>query len=255
MTYNIKLDYPKEGENSWTERKEFVLGQIQFYEPDIFGIQEALLNQMQYLIGKLENYNYVGLGRDGEDKGEYSAIFYRKDKFNVSKTSTFWLSKTPEKPSLGWDARFNRICAYGLFYSKSLKSSFWVYNTHLDHEGEIARNESLKLIVNRIGELNSDELPVVIMGDFNLEPEAEALKFLKSKFFDSKEVSMTKPFGPDGTFNGFEFHKPVTRRIDYIFVSEKIKTKKHAVLSDSQDCKYPSDHFPVYAELLISRAF
>jgi hypothetical protein len=104
MTYNIKLDYPKEGENSWTNRKPFFINQLKFYEPDVFGVQEAMPNQMKDMDSLLTDYSFVGVGRDdGKDEGEYSAIFYKKDKFKVLESSTFWLSQTPEKVSMGWD--------------------------------------------------------------------------------------------------------------------------------------------------------
>lgn len=253
MTYNIKLDYPKEGKNSWDNRKVLIIGQIKFYEPDIFGVQEALPNQIQYLESTLVGFKYVGVGRDdGDNQGEYSAIFYNVSKFNVIESGTFWLSKTPDKVTMGWDAVCNRICTYALFKNKKTKEQFWVFNTHFDHVGKVARMESPKLILEKIKSLNSTHLPVILTGDFNLEPETENIKLFYSYFDDSKNISEIPPFGPEGTFNGFHFEKPVTRRIDYIFVSkDDFVVKKHAVLSDSKDCKYPSDHFPVIAELNI----
>lgn len=253
MTYNIKLDYPKEGKNSWDNRKDLIVGQIKFYEPDIFGVQEALPNQMQYLESTLVGFKYVGVGRDdGDNQGEYSAIFYNVSKFNVIESGTFWLSETPDKVTMGWDAVCNRICTYALFKNKKTKEKFWVFNTHFDHVGKVARMESPKLILEKIKSFNSTHLPVILTGDFNLEPETENIKLFHSYFDDSKNISEIPPFGPKGTFNGFHFEKPVTRRIDYIFLSkDDFVVKKHAVLSDSKDCKYPSDHFPVLAELNI----
>ncbi len=251
MTYNIKLDYPKEGKNSWDNRKDLIVGQFKFYEPDIFGVQEALPNQMQYLDSLLVDYNYVGVGRDnGENGGEYSAIFYNKQEFRLIKSSTFWLSETPDKVSMGWDAVCNRICTYALFESYNTQQRFWLFNTHLDHVGKIAKRESPKLILRKVDTLNHQNLPVILMGDFNLESEAENIKELYTYFNDSKTISKSKSFGPIGTYNGFHFERPVTRRIDYIFTSKKnIQVSKHGVLSDSKDFKYPSDHLPVYVEL------
>ena len=250
MTYNIKLDYPKEGENSWANRKPFLINQIKFYEPDVLGTQEAMPNQMKEMDNLLEDYSYVGVGRDdGKDSGEYSAIFYKKDNLKVLESSTFWLSETPQKVSMGWDAVCNRVCTYALFKNKRTKQKFWVFNTHFDHVGEIARKASAILLIQKIKELNTKNLPVILMGDFNLEPESENITYITTHLKDSKEVSLSKPFGPSGTFNGFNFHEPVTRRIDYIFVSSKIKVNTHAVLSDNWDCKYPSDHLPVYVKL------
>ncbi|AUP77904.1 endonuclease/exonuclease/phosphatase family protein [Flavivirga eckloniae] len=247
MTYNIKLDHPKEGKHSWDNRKDLITGQINFYEPDVFGVQEALPNQMQYLDSTLVNYNYVGVGRDdGKNSGEYSAIFYKKASFEVIESSTFWLSETPTKVSMGWDAVCNRVCTYALFKNKKTNKHFWVFNTHFDHVGKQAKKESPKLILQKIQELNSKICPTVLMGDFNLKPETESIQFIKKHFSDSKETSENPVFGPSGTFNGFHFDKPVTDRIDYIFVSKRnIEVRKYAVLSDSKDCKYPSDHLPV----------
>ena len=255
MTYNIKLDYPKEGNNSWENRKEIVVGQINFYEPDVIGVQEALPNQMKYLDHTLVNYSYVGVGRDdGKDEGEYSAIFYKKEKLKILESSTFWLSETPIKVSMGWDAVCNRVCTYALFKNIKTNKAFWVFNTHFDHVGKVARMESPKLILKTIEKLNTKNYPVVLMGDFNLEPETENIQLFKNYFSDSREVSKTKPFGSIGTFNGFNFDKPVTRRIDYIFTSKSnIKVNKYAVLSDSVECRYPSDHLPVYIEIQLTK--
>lgn len=251
MTYNIKLDYPKESENSWTNRKPIFINQLKFYEPDILGVQEAMPNQMKDMDSLLADYNFVGVGRDdGKDAGEYSAIFYKKAQFKVLKSSTFWLSQTPEKVSMGWDAVCNRVCTYALFQNKSSKKSFWVFNTHFDHVGVEARKQSAILILQKIKELNSENHPVILMGDFNMEVTHESIQLITKTLRDSKKASNIV-FGPEGTFNNFEFNKPVTRRIDFIFLSNDIKVNKYAVLSDSHNCRYPSDHLPVYLKLAI----
>ena len=251
MTYNIRYDNPGDGENAWSKRKEFMSDQIAYNHPDIFGIQEGLHHQVQYLDSVFVDYGYIGVGRDdGKTKGEYSAIFYNKEKLQLLKESTFWLSKTPNKISVGWDAALERICTYGLFENKLSKEKFWVFNTHFDHIGDLARVRSAALILEKVAELNTNHLPVIVMGDFNLTPESEPIKLLSKALNDSKHVSVAKPFGPSGTFNAFEFNKPVLNRIDYIFTSkDQIEVLKYAVLSDSKDCKYPSDHLPVLVEL------
>jgi len=250
MTYNIKLDYPKEGENSWTNREPFFINQLQFYEPDIFGVQEAMPNQMKEIDSLLINYDFVGVGRDdGFDSGEYSAIFYNSKKFEVLKSSTFWLSQTPEKVSMGWDAVCNRICTYALFENKNNGKRFYVFNTHFDHVGVEARKNSAILIMQKIAEINSEKYPVMLSGDFNMNDTHESIKYITQYLHDSKSVSQLKPFGPSGTFNDFNFNKPVTNRIDFIFVSSEITVEKYAVLSDSKDCHYPSDHLPVLIKI------
>jgi len=251
MTYNIRYDNPNDGENQWTNRKGFLVDQIKYNEVDIFGIQEGLHHQVQYLNNEFTNFSYVGIGRDdAKEKGEYSAIFYNSKKFKVIKSNTFWLSETPNKISVGWDASMERICTYAVFESTNTKQQFLVFNTHFDHIGDVARLESSKLIHSKILEININNLPVFIMGDFNLLPSSEPIKYLSQKFSDTKEISKLKPFGPKGTFNGFKFQKPVKDRIDYIFINkDKVQVNKYAVLSDSKDCKYPSDHLPVLIEV------
>ncbi|MFN3752652.1 endonuclease/exonuclease/phosphatase family protein [Flavobacterium sp.] len=253
MTYNIRLDVASDGENAWPNRKAYWASQVAFYEPDIFGIQEALQHQVTDISTMLPNYSYVGIGRDGIGKGESSNIFYKKDRFKVLQQNTFWLSETPEKISKGWDAALNRVCTYALFKDSKTKQTFWIFNTHLDHMGELARTNSILLILSKIKALNTKNYPVFLMGDFNSEPTEERIINLKKEMLDSHDISEENPFGPSGTFNGFKHNEPVTKRIDYIFLSKDnpFKVEKYAVLSDSKDLKYPSDHLPVFIELKI----
>jgi len=251
MTYNVRYDNPNDGENSWPNRKEYWASQLTFYEPDIFGIQEALPNQVTDIATLLPKYNYVGTARDGAGKGESSNIFFKKERFKVVEENTFWLSETPDKISKGWDAALNRVCTYVLLKDDKTKQTFWVFNTHLDHMGELARTNSILLILSKIKSLNTKNYPVFLMGDFNSEPKEERIINLKKEMNDSREISKEKPFGPSGTFNGFKHNEAVTALIDYIFLSKDnpFKVTKYAVLSDSKELKYPSDHLPVYIEL------
>jgi endonuclease/exonuclease/phosphatase family metal-dependent hydrolase len=251
MTYNIRFDNPQDGENAWVNRKEFLCAQLAFYEPDVFGIQEALPNQVIDIKSALPKYNCIGMGRDGIEKGESSNIFFNKERFELLTENTFWLSETPEIISKGWDAALNRICTYALLKDKKTKKSFWVFNTHLDHQGEIARTKGIEVILTKIKTLNTKNYPVFLLGDFNSAPTEERIINLKKLMIDSQEICEQKSFGPSGTFNGFKHNEAVTKRIDYIFLSKEnhFKVKKYAVLSDSKDLKYPSDHLPVYVEL------
>ena len=251
MSYNIRYDNPNDGENSWVNRKELLCSQLAFYEPDVFGIQEALPNQVQDISNALPKYTFVGIARDGIGKGESSNIFFKKDKFKLLEQNTFWLSETPEIISKGWDAALNRICTYALLKENKTKQIFWIFNTHLDHQGEIARTKGIELILYKIKTLNTQNYPVIFMGDFNSEPTEERIINLKKLMIDSQEISEENPFGPTGTFNGFKHIEAVTKRIDYIFLSKEsnFKVYKYAVLSDSKDLKYPSDHLPVYVEI------
>lgn len=255
MSYNIRFDNPSDGENKWNLRKDFLSHQIQFHEADFIGTQEGKLHQLQYLDSTLIDYKYIGIGRDNSPtQGEFSAIFYNAKKFKVVKQSTFWLSENPDLVSKGWDAMFERICTYGLFENIKTKKRFYVFNTHFDHVGETARTNSARLIVDKINSINVEKLPVILTGDFNSEAKSKAYLYLSSKMDDTKIISETIPFGPVGTFNNFEFNKPVTMLIDYIFTSHNdFSVKKYAVLSDSKDCKYPSDHLPVFVEVSFKR--
>lgn len=255
MTYNIRLDVASDGANAWVNRKDFLTSQISFYEPDIFGVQEAVPGQMADLRRMLPDYESFGIGREGGEKGEFSALFYLRSRFKRLDGSTFWLSETPDVVSKGWDASYLRVCTYALFYDKQSKKRFWVFNTHLDNNGAQAREKGVELILNRIGELNRKGYPVVFMGDLNSEPESKLILDLRAKMSDTRLASETKPFGPEGTFNGFKFDQPVERLIDYIFVSidKKLAVRKYGVLSDSKALRYPSDHFPVFVTVEIGR--
>lgn len=255
MTYNIRLDLASDKDDDWNHRKDFFSSQIRFYEPDIWGVQEATPNQMSDLTNLLPEYSHIGVGRDGEGKGEASAIFFKKDRFKVSNENTFWLSETPDKPSKSWDAAYPRICTFGLFKDLKTKKTFWVFNTHLDNDGVKARAKGVEMILAKMKEVNKKNYPVIFTGDFNAEIDSELLINLRKVMTDSREASETKPFGPNGSFNGFKYNEPVTRLIDYIFVdnSKRIRIKKYAVLSESINMRFASDHFPVFVEMFLSK--
>lgn len=252
LTYNIRVDFGGDGENNWAFRKEFLAQQMLFHEPDFIGTQEGKAHQLAYIDSTLVDYKYVGISRDNsETQGEFSAIFYNFKKYKVLTESTFWLSETPEKRSKGWDAALERICTYALFENLQTKQRLYVFNTHFDHIGEQARTNSAHLILEKIASINPKKLPVVLTGDFNSEQDSKAYGLLSKAMMDSRKTSLLKPFGPIGTFNAFEFNKPVTKQIDYIFISKATQTLKYATLSDSYDCKYPSDHLPILINILI----
>ncbi|MDT0643207.1 endonuclease/exonuclease/phosphatase family protein [Zunongwangia sp. F363] len=251
MTYNIKYANEDDGENSWSFRKEALTGLLKFFEPDIIGLQEALQEQLAYFQDNLKRYEYVGVARkDGKTEGEFSPVLYRSDKFEVLHSDTFWLSETPEKPSKGWDAAYPRICTYAIFKHKETGKKFCFFNTHFDHRGDEARKKSARLIYKKTEELNKENLPVILTGDLNLEPQAEGVQYLAEKFLDSREACKTESFGPEKTFNAYHLDDAPISRIDYIFISrEGVEIEKYGVLNNSYDQKYPSDHFPVMVEL------
>ena len=172
ITYNIRLNIPSDGINAWPNRSNQVSALLYFHQADIFGLQEALIDQIKDINAQLPNMAWVGVGRDdGKKAGEFSPIFYNSKKFKVLKKGWFWLSETPDKPGLGWDAAYNRLCTWVLLETAKKERQFMVFNTHFDHKGVKARTESAKLILRKIMELNKSNLPIILTGDFNLTPE------------------------------------------------------------------------------------
>ncbi len=248
MTYNLRYDNPNDGLNKWELRKENITDLILKYSPDIFGTQEGLSRQLDYLDENLKNYSFIGVGRDdGKRKGEYCAIFYKCSDYKILDESTFWLSNTPNKISIGWDAVLERICTCALFENKKSGKKFWVFNAHFDHIGKEAQYESSKLIVKKIQEFNQCKYPVVLMGDLNLMPSSKAIKFLSKNFLDAH--FQTEAISNLGTFNAFKHKEPVVDRIDYIFVDKSSNVKNYRIINDKLNGKYPSDHLPVLVEL------
>lgn len=249
ISYNIRLNTASDGVNAWPNRKDNVKALVKFYDADILCVQEALPEQFDYL-SEGTDFDVVGVGRDdGIRKGEFSAVYFNKNRFTKKDGGTFWLSTTPNVPSKGWDAALNRVCSWVRLYDKSNKKEFLVFNTHYDHVGVQARIESAKLLKQKIQEI-APKLPVVFTGDLNVTPETEAIATIKSFLTDSKEVSIEPPYGPDGTFNAFKWDSALKNRIDYIFVNKAFKVQKYAVLSDSKDQRYYSDHLPVFVRLM-----
>ena len=250
MSFNIRLNVESDKENAWPERKQDVMDLLSYYHPDYFGVQEALPEQMKDIKTGLKSYDYVGVGReDGKMKGEFSAIFYDTSRLQVVKSGTFWLSETPDKPSKGWDAALNRICTYAVFRDKKSKKEWMAMNLHFDHIGNVARVKSSELILKKIKELNPDNLPLTLTGDFNLTEDSEPVKILSQNLEDSFYNSEKLHYGPVGTFTGFNVNEVPKDRIDYIFV-KGFRIKSHRHVNDRRNnLLYPSDHFPVLVDL------
>jgi len=251
LSYNIRYASPNDGPNLWKNRKGDMIETLSNINPDLLGLQEVLHIQLLELTNGMKEYSYIGVGReDGKTKGEYSPILYRKDAFEVLDSGTFWLSDTPSQISVGWDAALERICSYARFLHRQSGNEFWMFNTHFDHIGVLARANAARLILEKINALNTSSLPVVVTGDFNLEPYEEPIKIMQSSIEDvQKELTSTEP--NYGTFNGFDTQTSGERRIDYIFQKGfKLREADHLWLK-TKNGYWLSDHHLVRALLLI----
>jgi len=257
MSFNIRYDNPEDSLDNWQYRKDIAAQSIKSQSADVVGAQEVLVNQLNDLKSRLPEYNAIGVGRqDGVDKGEYSAILYKKDRFKEVESGYFWLSETPEVAgSKGWDGACERIATWAVLEDISSKKQFFFINTHLDHVGKIARQEGVTLLLHRATSL-SKGLPVIMTGDFNATPDSDVIKHVTDTanpehLIHSKDIAVEKS-GTDWTFHGFG-HVPMERRefIDYVFVSKDIKVLKHTVLPEKLDDKFISDHSVVVAQIEI----
>lgn len=251
ITYNIRMNTPDDGVNAWPLRKDKVAGLLNFHQADIFNVQEALPEQMDDLVNSFPGFDHVGVGRDdGKRAGEHMSIFFRKERFEKLTDGMFWLSETPSKPGLGWDALCNRTLTWIKLKDKVTKKSFYIFDTHFDHRGNKAREESAKLILKSIKEINKENLPLILTGDFNLTKKALPIQLILKELYDAKDKSMSPPYGPDGTSGGFDV-KLMPRTIDFVFINEKVEVVRHGVLTDSFGLFYPSDHLPVLVEVKV----
>jgi len=251
MTYNIRYNNPQDGVNAWPNRRDGVAAMVRFHGPQILCTQEALHDQVQDLLQRLPGWKFSGVGRDnGKEAGEYSAIFYDSSRFSVVTEGHFWLSQTPDSPALGWDAACIRICCWARFKDRLAHKDFFLFNTHFDHVGKVARIQSALLISQKIKDITKGKsLPVILTGDFNSNPQDEGIVTIKKFLRDARDITLLAPYGPEGTFNGFNFNSPLQERIDYVFVNDKIRVLKYGALTDSKDQRYYSDHLPVLTEL------
>ena len=250
ITYNIRMNTPSDGEHAWPHRREKVFSLLRFHRAQVFGVQEALPEQMDDLAAAFPDFAYEGVGRDdGKRAGEFSAVFYDLARFRKLDGGTFWLSESPEQCSFGWDAACRRVCSWVKLEDRSSDRILYVFNTHFDHKGMEARRNSAGLILKKISEITGGEGPVVLCGDFNLAPESEPIALIRGKLDDAYAVSALPPYGSVGTYHGFTYDDPVKDRIDYVFVSEDIRVLRYAALTDSRDRTFFSDHLPVLVTL------
>ena len=282
-SYNIRYKNRNDSLNGnvWTKRCQVICDQVNFMNPLIFGTQEVLYGQLQDLKRGLDGYDYIGIGRDdGERGGEHEAIFYKKDQLTLLDSGNFWLSETPEKPGLGWDAACIRICTWGKFQvntkKKKDRTTFYFFNLHMDHVGIVARREAAKLVVARIQEI-ANGAPVILTGDFNVDQTNEIYNiFINSGLLKDSYDAARIRFAENGTFNAFKTEYFTTSRIDHVFVSPAIAVEAYGVLTNSywtenetsaasekasdapQEIWFsnttrrnPSDHYPVFVKIIM----
>ncbi|MBN1131580.1 MAG: endonuclease/exonuclease/phosphatase family protein [Bacteroidales bacterium] len=249
ITYNIRLNTPADGADSWPNRKEKVAALLKFHGANIFCIQEALPEQVRFLEGCFPDFRYEGVGRDdGREAGEYSAIFFDTLQFTRKDGGTFWLSETPDQCSYGWDAACRRVCTWVSLEDPVSGRSLYVFNTHFDHIGVRAREASVRLILERIIAIAGRER-VLLCGDFNLPPQSAPIAEIGKYLSDAYRVSQLPPYGPEATYQGFACDSEPGARIDYVFVSEGIEVLRYGSLTDSEAGRFHSDHLPVLVTL------
>lgn len=258
MSFNIRYGLADDGEDSWEFRKGLVKRVIADHHPDILGLQEALKFQRNAILRSFPQFASIGIGRDPGGEGEYAAILYLKERFDEMDSGTFWMSETPEVPSTHWGNTHLRICTWARLLDKKSGQHFYVYNTHFDHRIQLSRENSAILLANRIAGRDHDD-PVIVMGDFNAGEDNPAITYLKGLDSPIGEspvelVDTFRELYPEaeevGTFNSFK-GESTGKKIDYVFVSPGVGIREAAIIRDSVNKRYPSDHYPVSARLVL----
>ncbi len=236
------------GRRDWPFRSPLAVRTIYNYDPDVFGVQEAHIGWMKALRSCLPAYDYVGVGReDGKEDGEFSAVFYKKEKYELLDSGSFWLSETPEKPGKGWDAACVRICSWAKLKEKETGKEFVHLNTHLDHVGPIAMQKGAELVAARGSEIAQGH-PAFFTGDFNVTPDSAPCRaVLDGGFFDCRDAARETDKGI--TYHGFAYPVFSGSVIDYVFAKGDVTVSRFAVVRDTVDGDLPSDHYPVYADV------
>lgn len=254
MTFNIRTDSRADGRNNWEMRYQKVGAFLGKSKADVIGLQEVKDNQLQDIASSLKDFGHVGVAReDGKLKGEYNPIFYRKSRFNLLRSGTFWLSPQSEEPSTGWDAKYRRIATWAILQDKTTMKSIVVVNTHLDHEGALSRVNGATLIKQRVSRM-TNELPVILMGDLNTTDSDPVYAKILTGYFPMQDTHKAagELKGPNETFNGFGLCKDEERiRKDFIFVSTRVRVKQERVWPSAlKHGFYLSDHNAVSADLI-----
>jgi endonuclease/exonuclease/phosphatase family metal-dependent hydrolase len=253
MSFNIRCGYcePAESNNAWRKRKFLVAHLIQMNAPDIIGLQEAELFQVNDLITMLKDYEWVGVGRDdGHLKGETTAILYRKTRLSVELKQTLWLSTTPTVPSLGWDASYKRTLSKIKLFDNINEKTFFVFNTHFDHRGEQAKTESAKLLIQEVEKLTAKSA-ILVSGDFNFSKTNSNYRIITESLTDAETTAKAIASNTNYTFNDFGKTNDTAEKIDFIFTNEQINVLTHKVDTTRYNHLYPSDHFPVVIKFML----
>ncbi len=256
LSYNIRLINPGDAPNTWNARKENVFSAMREAKPDVFGLQEAVYEQVVDMQNAFTGYKRIGVGRDdGKEAGEYSPVFFNAEKYTMLNSGTFWLSQTPSVPgSRGWDAACNRVVSWGKLKENKSEIVFFIFCTHFDHMGEMARRNSANLILHAVDSL-AGKNPVIVLGDFNSTPDSEPFRIITDKtnpshLTDAMVISKSRS-GPKYTFTGFKVGAQPGTRIDYIFLKNSVQAVSFTVNANNNGEYYPSDHLPVSAVLKI----
>ena len=240
MSFNVLVSQ-NDNVNNWGQRKVAALNMLNEEKPTILGLQEATLPQVNYLAENLPQYGWVGIGReDGLNSGEFMAIFYLKDEVELLDSGTFWLSETPDEPSMGWDAACKRTCTWTKLKMKKTGTEFAYLNTHLDHVGKQAQREGLALMVERCAQIVPQGMTAFVTADFNATTDDPIFEPLKADMLDARETAPETD--RRGTFNGFDNLQNVV--IDHIFY-RGAEAKTFRVLDKFYGAPYISDHYPV----------
>lgn len=255
MSFNIRFGTADDGANSWPRREELVYDVIRRRDADFVGLQEALRFQIDGIHEAVPGYGEAGVGReDGKESGEYSAILYKLDRWQADKSGTLWLSDTPDVPgSATWGNEITRIVTWGRFVEKRTGRAVWVFNTHFDHVSQPSREKSAELLAARIAKREPRD-PVIVTGDFNAGESNPAVLYLKNPERRSP-VTLVDTFRVlhadermAGTFNDFTGRRDGPK-IDYVFAEADAEVKEAGIVHAGRNGRYPSDHFPVYAEI------
>jgi endonuclease/exonuclease/phosphatase family metal-dependent hydrolase len=268
MTFNIRYGTANDGEDSWEKRKGMVFDVLRLHDPDLVGLQEALRFQIDEIRSALPQYAETGVGRDdGKTGGEYSAILYRRDRFDVNESGTFWLSDTPEVcGSITWGNACTRICTWGRFIRRGSGEALYLFNTHLDHISQYSRDRSVILLAQRVRDREHPD-PVIVTGDLNAGEDNPAVQYIEGRRrlqaakngLDINPMPLVDTFRslhPDindvGTYHAFH-GKRTGDKIDYIFAQPGARVLRAEILHDATKTHFPSDHFPVMAALTLTK--